>query len=156
MCCERKQNIFTVVFYKSFELDIFRCLFSAWIFCFLFLSSFKYFDQSILKLLHSHTRPTRITPNCKTLIDNIFTNFITAKPQACNLICTISDHLPQIVNLDMKPAKPIQLKSTKRDLRKFERNDFLLDFLSIDWGDSLHGKSSSEKLNIFISKTNSV
>ena len=56
----------------------------------------------------------------------------------------------------MKPAKPIQLKSTKRDLRKFERNDFLLDFLSIDWGDFIHGKSSSEKLNIFISKTNSV
>jgi len=28
------------------------------------------------------TRPTRVTPHSKTLIDNIFTNFLDARPQA--------------------------------------------------------------------------
>ena len=50
------------------------------------------------------TRPTRVTPHSKTLIDNIFTNF----PQehvSCNLICAISDHLPQVTSLDITPRK---------------------------------------------------
>jgi len=33
----------------------------------------------ILKIVFSHFRPTRVTSHSKTLIDNIFSNFITNK-----------------------------------------------------------------------------
>ena len=46
------------------------------------------------------TKPTRINPHSKTLIDNIFSNFFIESCFSTNLICNISDHLPQILMLD--------------------------------------------------------
>ena len=39
--------------------------------------------------------PTRITSHSKTLIDNIFSNFISSEIISGNITATISDHLPQ-------------------------------------------------------------
>ena len=39
--------------------------------------------------------PTRITSHSKTLIDNIFSNFISTEIISGNITATISDHLPQ-------------------------------------------------------------
>ena len=39
--------------------------------------------------------PTRITNHSKTLIDNIFSNFISPDIISGNITATISDHLPQ-------------------------------------------------------------
>ena len=39
--------------------------------------------------------PTRITSHSKTLIDNIFSNFISPEIISGNITATISDHLPQ-------------------------------------------------------------
>ena len=39
--------------------------------------------------------PTRITSHSKTLIDNIFSNFISPDIISGNITATISDHLPQ-------------------------------------------------------------
>ena len=41
--------------------------------------------------------PNRISSNSKTLIDNIFSNFISIEVIAGNLTVTISDHLPQFL-----------------------------------------------------------
>ena len=39
--------------------------------------------------------PTRITSHSKTLIDNIFSNYISHEIVSGNITATISDHLPQ-------------------------------------------------------------
>ena len=39
--------------------------------------------------------PTRITSHSKTLIDNIFSNYISPERISGNITSTISDHLPQ-------------------------------------------------------------
>lgn len=101
------------------------------------------------------TRPTRINPKSKTLIDNIFTNFVTKKIESCNLICIISDHLPQILKLDLKPRIAPKVKISKRDMRRFNEMDFILDFITIDWVETLSNKNTSERLEAFISKVNS-
>ena len=40
--------------------------------------------------------PTRITSHSKTLIDNIFSNYIFHEIISGNIIATISDHLPHL------------------------------------------------------------
>ena len=45
----------------------------------------------------SISKPTRITPTSKTLIDNIFTSNISSPSISGNIICSISDHLPQFI-----------------------------------------------------------
>ena len=42
-------------------------------------------------------QPTRLTPHSKTLIDNIFSNYISQDIISGNSTATISDHLPQIL-----------------------------------------------------------
>ena len=41
--------------------------------------------------------PTRITNHSKTLIDNVFSNFISLDLISSNITATISDHLPQFL-----------------------------------------------------------
>ena len=48
-------------------------------------------DSFIPYILH----PTRITSHLKTLIDNIFSNFISPEIISGNITANISDHLPQ-------------------------------------------------------------
>ncbi|XP_066921410.1 uncharacterized protein [Clytia hemisphaerica] len=102
------------------------------------------------------TRPTRITPYSKTLIDNIFTNILSFESNSHNLICGISDHLPQILNLDISANKRTKTKKSWRDFSKFDREDFLLDFISISWPDHFENKTSNQKLETFINLTNNL
>ena len=55
-----------------------------------FLDSLAY-NSFMPYILH----PTRITSHSKTLIDNIFSNFISPDIISGNITATISDHLPQ-------------------------------------------------------------
>jgi len=50
-------------------------------------------------------KPTRKTSHSKTLIDNIFSNYSKDSFVAGNLICSISDHLPQILLLGIETNK---------------------------------------------------
>jgi len=65
------------------------------------------------------TRPTCVTSHSKTLIDNIFSNFITNDYSAGNLICTISDHLPQFLILNMEISKNNATQKYFQDYNKF-------------------------------------
>ena len=98
------------------------------------------------------TRPTRITPHSKTLIDNVFTNTLEPVIHSGNMISTISDHLPQLAIVQWKDTggKVIRPKKPKRDMRNFNRENFLLDFLEIPWEELFTNKNPSEKLEIFI------
>ena len=52
------------------------------------LSSYMYLPY----ILH----PTRVTGHLQTIIDNIFSNYISKEAVCSNLTSTISDHLPQV------------------------------------------------------------
>ena len=95
-----------------------------------FLSSLSWHN-----LLAHIVQPTRITNNPKTLIDNIYSNVITPINVSGNITATISDHLPQfLIAPDIFSNPPsIKLNIFERDLSKFDQENFILDYLSIDW-----------------------
>ena len=77
------------------------------------------------------TAPTRITDNTATLIDHIFIKLpkskINNKISAGNLLCDISDHLPNftIINIDIKKntkERPYIRLYNKTNICKFESN----------------------------------
>ena len=78
---------------------------------------------------------TRITPHSKTLIDNTFSNSQNfSQGKSGNLTISISDHLAQflIIPLDIGYV-PKKINLYKRDTKNFDRENFFLDLISIDW-----------------------
>ena len=104
-------------------------------------------------------RPTRITPHCKTLIDNIFSNYMGEDFISGNIVSSISDHLPQFLltkeKQKNKKSKPPR-KSTFKDYQNYDRENLILDFLNIDWEKSFRGKNLNQKMQFLIQKTNAV
>ena len=84
-------------------------------------------------------QPTRITSHSDTLIDNIFSNVIDPDIISDNLTATISDHLPQFsIILNMFGNIPSNKSNIyQRDWSKFDRENFILDYFSVDWEDLL-------------------
>ena len=105
------------------------------------------------------TRPTRITAHSKTLIDNIFTNNLEDDIISGNLICSISDHLPQyaIINDAMTPnITNKQKRKTFKNYNKFNLQNFLAEFRNLDW-DHLHtNENTNEKMATFIKTINNL
>ena len=66
--------------------------------------------------------PTRITSHSKTLIDNIFPNFISPEIIPGNITATISDHLPQFSFVPNIISNPSQKSNYyERDWSKFNK-----------------------------------
>ena len=86
-------------------------------------------------LLPHIVQPTRKRNNSKTLIDNIYSNVITPNIISGNLTATIFDHLPQFLNardiFSNPPSKKLNL--LERNRSKFDQENFILDYLSVDW-----------------------
>ena len=82
---------------------------------------------------------TRITSHSNTLIDNIFSNVIDPDIISGNLTATISDHLPQFSVIPNMFGNIPGNKSNiyERDWSKFDQEDFILDYFSVDWEDLL-------------------
>ena len=93
------------------------------------------------------TIPTRITDSTVTLIDHIFVKLpkskINNKITAGNLLCDISDHLPNfiIINIDVKKTneRPYIRLYNKNNTSKFEQCQH-----------STGGKLAIEKCDFFI------
>ena len=100
----------------------------------------KFFDSlasnSFILLI---LQPTRITSHSKTLIYNIFSNVIDPDIISGNVTDTISDHLPQFSIISNIFGNIPSNKSNiyERDWSKFERENFSLDYFSVDWEDLL-------------------
>ena len=79
--------------------------------------------------------PTRITPHSKTLIDNIFSNTPNfSQGKSGNLTLSISDHLAQFLIIPLDTGYiPRKINLFKRDTKNFDRENFFLDLISIDW-----------------------
>ena len=86
-------------------------------------------------ILPSITIPTRLNPKNNSLIDNILTNDIHPDLKSGNLIIGISDHLPSfmIVPKNTQNYLPKKHNIYRRDTKNFDRENFILEFLDIDW-----------------------
>jgi hypothetical protein len=105
-------------------------------------------------LLPSILLPTRITTDTKTLIDNIFLTDTRHKSIAGNIICKISDHLPQFILInDANQYSPSDAPVFKRRWSSFNKENFIIDYLDIDWEESLQpvDVNVNESFEIFYS-----
>ena len=100
----------------------------------------EYFDaitsaQFVPHIIH----PTRITPHSKTLIDNIFSNSPNfSQGVSGNITLALSDHLAQFLMIPLDTyIKPTKEEKFIRDTKNFDRENFLLDLLEIDWIDTI-------------------
>ena len=78
-------------------------------------------NSFILYILH----PTRINNHSKTLLDNMFSNFISPEIISSNIITTKSDHLPQFSFVpNILPNPPTQKSNYyERDWSKFKQEN---------------------------------
>ena len=79
--------------------------------------------------------PTRVTDLSKTLIDNIFSSPSDSGTISGNFCHSISDHLPQFCLFPSLNSNEIESNGPFycQDWSKFNREDFILDYLDIDW-----------------------
>ena len=93
-----------------------------------------------------------------TLIDNIVTNITLLGSISGNLTATITDHLPQFLIVPNIFANPPSNKSNiyERNWSNFDQQNFILDYFSIDWNETL--KIEEQNINysteIFLNKIN--
>ena len=90
-------------------------------------------------------QPTRIKSHSKTLIDNIISNYISQYTVIEKLKAIISDHLPQFL---IAPHFFSNLSNRKtnifeRDWSKFNHEEFILDYVSVDWLHTLKLQNNS-------------
>ena len=99
-----------------------------------FLDSFA--SNSFIPLI---LQPTRITSHFNTLIDNIFLSVSDPDIVSGNLTATISDHLPQFAIIPNMFGNIIGNKSKiyEKDWSRFDRENFILDYFSVEWEDLL-------------------
>ena len=84
-------------------------------------------------------QPTRITSHSNTLIDNIFSHVLEPNIILGYLKATISNHLPQFVIIPNIFGNILGNKYNicESDWSKFDRENFILDYISVDWEDLL-------------------
>ena len=104
--------------------------------------------------------PTRITCHSKTLIGNIFSNFISPHIISGNITATISDHLPQFWFIPNILSNPSTDKSNyyERDWSKFKQENVILDYFDKDRADLLQIDQQNVNLCLdsFLNKINSI
>ena len=106
----RKSNIIVGVIYRHPSMDLadFNC---------------NYLNELL---------ETRITSHSNTLIDNIFSNVIDPDIISGNFNATISDHRAQFTII-LNRFNNITSNIYERYWSKFDRQNFILDYFSIDW-----------------------
>ena len=95
-----------------------------------------FFDTLTANLFVRHIiLPTRITNTNKSLIDNIFSNSENFKEGISgNFTVPISDHLAQFLLIPGSQEKITESQSKySRNRKNFDRENFILDLLEIDW-----------------------
>ena len=104
--------------------------------------------------------PTRITSHSKTLIDNVFPNYISHEIISGNITAIISDHLPQVSLVPNILSNPSTQKSNfyERDWSKFKQENFIFDFFDKNWTDLLQIDQQNVNLSMdsFLNNMNSI
>ena len=104
------------------------------------------------------TLPTKIYPKRNTIIDNIFTHQIHPDMKSGNLSIAISDHLPSFFRIpkDNQNHIPKNHKVYTRKTKNFHKANFVMDFLDIDWDETLNANKNDtdHSFSIFMMKIN--
>ena len=106
-------------------------------------------------LYPSITKPTRITPNSATLIDNIFTNSNTYQTSGI-IVADVSDHLPVFISTDLKVyrKKNDQVDTEVRQLKDRNIKHFKSELRKVDWEIECSGDDVNKVYGNFITKFN--
>ena len=98
--------------------------------------TFNFFETMMSNhLLPTITVPTKINKKNSTVIDNIFTNQIHPDMKTGNLSVGISDHLISFLTVPRDNQNHLPKKNNIfiRSTKNFNREQFILDYLEIDW-----------------------
>ena len=106
------------------------------------LSSYMYLPY----ILH----PTRVTGHSQTIIDNIFSNYISKEAVCGNLTSTISDHLPQVLFIRSMFSDNRDTKSNifERSWTNFNQAEFVMDYFDKDWSNILNLKHGNVNVSM--------
>ena len=111
-------------------------------------------------LIPTITIPTKINQKKNTVIDNIFTNQIHPDTISGNITLAISDHLPSFVVIPRENQNHIPKKNNlyTRNTKNFDRVNFLLDYLDINWDEILETNLNdvNHSFVIFMNKINTL
>ena len=85
-------------------------------------------------------------------IDNIFTNHIHPDMKSGNFMLGIYDHLASflIIPRAKQNHPPNKQHLFRRSMKNFDQTNFLLDYLDIDWNDSLELDKNDPSLSMKI------
>ena len=84
-------------------------------------------------------QPTMADSNFKIFIDKVFSNMTLPNTMSGNLTATLSDHHPQFFiapNIFLNFFFP-RFNKYERDFQRFDQENFILDYFSIDWNNLL-------------------
>ena len=91
-------------------------------------------------------------------MDNVFSNAIDPDIISGNLTATISDHLPQFAIILNMFGNIQGTKSNiyEREWSKFDQEDFILEYFSVDWEDLLkiNELNADNSTKIYLDKIN--
>ena len=112
-------------------------------------------------LLPTISLPTKINTSNDTLIDNIFTNKFNPDIISGNLTFNISDgHLPSFTIFPKANQQHLPKKHNlfKRNTKVFDRENFLLDILDLDWFNiiKIEKQDANYSFNAFYSSMESI
>ena len=102
-------------------------------------------SNSIIPLI---LQPARTASHSNTLMDNTFSNVIDSYIMSGNLTATISDHLPHfsIIRNVFGNISSNESNICERDWSKFDGENFILDYFSVDWENLLKTDDNSTRM----------
>ena len=93
-----------------------------------------------LDLMHTSSlfplidKPTRVTPNSSTLLDNIFSNGLSGTLKSGVLVTDVSDHYPVFASSSIRASECMDAKTiTYRPFSESNRNAFREHILTLNW-----------------------
>ena len=94
--------------------------------------------------------PTRVTSHSQTIIDNIFSNYVSKEAVSGNLTSTISDHLPQVLFIpSMFSDKPATKSNIfERSWKNFNQAEFVMDYFDKGWSNILNFKHGNVNVSM--------
>ena len=94
--------------------------------------------------------PTRVTGHSQTIIDNIFSNYVSKETVCGNLTSTISDHLPQVLFIPSMFSDNLDTKSNifERSWTNFNQAEFVMDYFDKDWSNILNLKHGNVNVSM--------
>ena len=94
--------------------------------------------------------PTRVTRHLQTIIDNIFSNYVSKEAVSDNLTSTVSDHLPEVLFIPSMFSDNPATKSNifERIWTNFNQTEFDMDYFDKDWSNILNLKHGNVNVSM--------